>query len=57
MLFEYSLNTFSEMDWKLKNITFNLHADGIREEYITTEYEQKFIERGQPIYRCEALVR
>lgn len=56
MLFEFSLNSFSEYDMKLKNITFDLHNSNF-EGNVVTEYEQFFAEKGQPIYRCEASFR
>lgn len=52
-LFEFSLNEFSEMGWRLKNILLDLHNS----EYggnIMTEYEERFSEMGMPIYRLEA---
>jgi len=55
-LFEYSLNTFSDHGFRLRNITFNLHRDGAHPDHVMTEYEQKFVEQGKPIYRLEALV-
>ncbi len=55
-LFEFSLNSFSEYDMKLKNITLDLHNSNF-EGNIVTEYEQMFSEKGQPIYRCEASFR
>ena len=55
-LFEFSLNSFSDYDMKLKNITFDLHNSDY-EDNIVTEYEQLFSEKGQPIYRCEASYR
>jgi len=55
-LFEYSLNTFSDFGFRLRNITFNLHAGGLHPDHVMTEYEQKFVEQGKPIYRCEALL-
>lgn len=55
-LFEYSLNTFSEQGFRLRNITFNLHKDGPDPDHVMTEYEQKFVDMGKPIYRCEVLV-
>lgn len=55
-LFEFSLNSFSDYDMKLKNITFDLHNSNF-EGNIVTEYEQLFSEKGQPIYRCEASYR
>lgn len=55
-LFEFSLNSFSEYDMKLKNITFDLHNSDF-EGNIMTEYETLFSQQGQPIYRCEAMFR
>ncbi|GAX91237.1 tRNA (guanosine(46)-N7)-methyltransferase TrmB [Effusibacillus lacus] len=55
-LFEFSLNTFAEMDWKLRNVTLDLHNSGF-EGNVMTEYEAKFAEQGLPIYRLEALRR
>ncbi len=53
-LFEFSLNSFSEFGMKLKNITLNLHNSKF-EGNVMTEYEKLFSEKGQPIYRCEAI--
>lgn len=53
--FEFSLNEFAEMGFRLRNITFDLHNSGFSGN-IMTEYEEKFRQLGQPIYRCEALV-
>jgi tRNA (guanine-N7-)-methyltransferase len=55
-LFEFSLNSFADYDMKLKNITFDLHNSDF-EGNIMTEYEKIFSEKGQPIYRCEAIYR
>ena len=52
-LFEFSLNSFCEEGFKLKNITLDLHNSGF-EHNVVTEYEQRFIDLGQPIYRLEA---
>ena len=51
-LFEFSLNEFSEVGYRLKNITFDLHATDTPN--IMTEYETRFTELGMPIYRTEA---
>jgi tRNA (guanine-N7-)-methyltransferase len=56
-LFEFSLNSFSEMDFGLRNISLNLHKEGPHPDHVMTEYESKFHDRGQPIYRCEAYLR
>lgn len=52
-LFEYSLNSFCENGFLLKNITLDLHNSDI-EGNIMTEYEKLFSENGNPIYRVEA---
>lgn len=56
ILFEFSLNSFSDMGLRLRNISLNLHGEALRDDLVMTEYEMKFVERGQPIYRCEAIV-
>jgi tRNA (guanine-N7-)-methyltransferase len=56
LLFEFSLNTFSEMNFRLRQISLDLHREGTPEGHIFTEYELKFVEQGMPIYRCVALV-
>lgn len=55
-LFEFSLNSFAETELQLRNISLNLHKDGPREDLVFTEYESKFVEKGQNIYRCEAVI-
>lgn len=52
-LFEFSLNSFAAEGFKMENITLDLHNSGF-EGNVITEYEQKFIDLGQPIYRLEA---
>lgn len=52
-LFEFSLNSFCDEDFKLRNITLDLHNSGF-EGNVVTEYEQRFMDLGQPIYRLEA---
>lgn len=53
-LFEFSLNSFCENGFLLRNITFDLHNSGI-EGNIMTEYEEKFSSQGFPIYYLEAV--
>lgn len=53
-LFEFSLNSFAQEGYKMRNITFDLHNSGF-EGNVVTEYEQRFIDLGQPIYRVEAV--
>ena len=52
-LFEFSLNSFCAEGFKLRNITLDLHNSGF-EGNVITEYEQRFLDLGQPIYRLEA---
>jgi tRNA (guanine-N7-)-methyltransferase len=55
-LFEFSLNSFSDMGLRMRDISLHLHQDGLREDMVQTEYELKFFEQGMPIYRCEVLI-
>lgn len=52
-LFEFSLNEFCADDWKLSEISLDLHNSEF-EGNIMTEYEEKFSALGMPIYRLEA---
>lgn len=56
MLFEFSLNSFSDYGMKLRNITLDLHNSDF-EGNVMTEYEELFSAKGHPIYRCEAIYR
>ena len=51
--FEFSIEQFSQSGFKIKNLTLDLHNSGF-EGNIITEYEQRFLDLGQPIYRLEA---
>lgn len=53
-LFEFSLNSFAAENFKLENITLDLHNSRF-EGNVITEYEQRFLDLGQPIYRLEAV--
>lgn len=53
-LFDYSLESFADYGLKVMEITRDLHASG-EEGNVMTEYEQKFSEKGHPIYRCKVL--
>ncbi|MEE1224446.1 MAG: tRNA (guanosine(46)-N7)-methyltransferase TrmB [Clostridia bacterium] len=53
-LFEFSLNSFAQENYKLENITLDLHNSGF-EGNVVTEYEQRFLDEGAPIYRLEAV--
>ncbi len=55
-LFEFSLNSFADMEIVLRNISLDLHKDGLRDDLVLTEYESKFVEKGMPIHRLEAVI-
>ena len=52
-LFEYSLVSFSQYGMILKQVWLDLHASDF-EGNVMTEYEEKFSQKGQVIYRVEA---
>ena len=52
-LFEYSLVSFSQYGMALKQVWLDLHASDF-EGNVMTEYEEKFSNKGQVIYRVEA---
>ncbi|AZB43987.1 tRNA (guanosine(46)-N7)-methyltransferase TrmB [Bacillus sp. FJAT-42376] len=52
-LFEFSLRSFSEYGLLLTYVSLDLHESDF-EGNIMTEYEEKFSNKGQRIYRCEA---
>ena len=49
-LFEFSLGSLFDFGFHLSEISWNLHENG--PVGIMTDYEAKFHEQGQPIYRC-----
>lgn len=55
-LFEYSLRSFSEYGLLLKYVSLDLHNSDF-DGNIMTEYEKKFSERGNRIYRSEVQYR
>lgn len=52
-LFEFSLNSFLDENYKLSNISLDLHNSDFQGN-VMTEYEKRFSELGMPIYRLEA---
>lgn len=52
--FEFSLNSYSDNGFRLRNISFDLHNSKI-EGNIITEYEEKFSSQGFPIFYTEAI--
>ena len=53
-LFEFSVEEFQAVGLEVKNLTRNLHENGI--VGIMTGYEEKFHAMGTPINRCEIVV-
>ncbi len=54
-LFRFSLESVPEAGWRLTACTFDLHRDEIMNEgNVLTEYEEKFSDRGQPIFKLIA---
>ena len=51
--FEFSLEEYSTAKYTIKNLSLDLHSSGF-EGNIVTEYEKRFSDLGQPIYRVEA---
>ncbi len=54
--FEFSLEEYSAASYKIKNLSLDLHNSGF-EGNIVTEYEKRFSDLGQPIYRVEATLK
>lgn len=52
-LFDYSLEQFEAMGFRLRDVTRNLHEHGVAG--IMTNYESRFHEQGVPICRCVAV--
>ena len=52
-LFEYSVVSFSKYGYVIEQISTDLHKD--EENIITTEYEDKFVKLGLPIYKVICL--
>ncbi|MBE6727142.1 MAG: tRNA (guanosine(46)-N7)-methyltransferase TrmB [Ruminococcaceae bacterium] len=55
-LFEFSIEQFSANGFALENVSLDLHNSGF-EGNIMTEYEERFVNLGQPIYRLEAVLK
>ena len=53
--FDFSLEEYTACGFKLENVSYNLHEYGNPKWNIVTEYEQKWVERGLPIHRVEAV--
>ena len=53
-LFRWSLEEFAQYGYPVKNVTDDLHRDGI--VGVMTGYEEKFYALGTPIHRCEIVM-
>lgn len=51
LLFDFSVEEIKAAGWCLDEINYNLHKDGPAKDNIMTEYEQKFYNLGNPIYK------
>ncbi|QUI21142.1 tRNA (guanosine(46)-N7)-methyltransferase TrmB [Vallitalea pronyensis] len=54
LLFDYSLEEMEKHHWKVEKVTRDLHNSPYLEGNVMTEYEEKFVGLGMPIYRLEA---
>ena len=55
--FEFSLGEYEACGFALENVTDDLHEGGNPDWNVVTEYEQKWVERGLPIHRVEAVYK
>ncbi len=53
--FDFSLEEYKACGYELENVCYDLHEYGNPKWNIVTEYEQKWVERGLPIHRVEAI--
>lgn len=54
--FEYSLESFSQNGFLLSEISLDLHKSDF-EDNIVTEYEERFVNQGLPIYKLVAKLK
>ena len=53
-LFDFSVEEAKETGWYLDQVNYNLRQYGPAENNVMTEYEQKFYNLGNPIYKLTA---
>jgi tRNA (guanine-N7-)-methyltransferase len=53
-LFEYSLTSLNNYGMIFEGVWLDLHNSPENEDNVETEYEHKFSEKGQPIYKLVA---
>lgn len=56
-LFDYSLESFQENNYVLKNVSFDLKTEELIYDNVKTEYERNFIAKGFKINRLEAYLK
>ena len=54
LLFESSIVSLNEMNYRISEISLDLHNSELENESIT-EYESKFSSQGNPIYYLKAI--
>jgi tRNA (guanine-N7-)-methyltransferase len=54
VFFEFSVGSYTQCGFTLKNITHDLHNSVYYKDNIKTEYEEKFASLGKPVYALEA---
>lgn len=58
--FDYSIEQFELSGYLLINVTYDLHKSHLADSNVATEYEERFIGQGLPIYAltaCKELIR
>lgn len=53
-LFDFSVEEIPLANWKLRDVTYDLHNSEFVEGNVMTEYEEKFVTEGKPINRLVA---
>ena len=53
-LFEFSLIEFVDFNYKIIDISLDLHSDNVSDN-VETEYEKKFVKLGLPIYKVSVI--
>lgn len=53
-LFDFSIEQFELAGYLLEDITYDLHQSTLSERNVITEYEERFISQGMPIYGLTA---
>ena len=54
-LFDFSLESVKEAEWTMTDLTFDLHHSEYVEGNVMTEYEERFVAKGNPICMLRAL--